>query len=148
MILDYVSWLACCCSTCLRIYAWHSNVYIDWHQQQLYRYHTTFCLMLSCFCFQLLYYDCWLLKLYFVLSANGWADQDTDCSFSLFGGIYFLFLLLLCTHVRCVHVLYLHPDLQTGRFSQFWDEAAKSRQIVEAVPGNEDFLSMSWWCLF
>lgn len=25
---------------------------------------------------------------------------------------------------------------QTGRFRQFWDEAAKSRHIVEAVPGN------------
>ncbi|KAJ4824556.1 Eukaryotic translation initiation factor 3 subunit K [Turnera subulata] len=27
--------------------------------------------------------------------------------------------------------------LQTGRFRQFWDEAAKSRHIVEAVPGFE-----------
>jgi len=26
--------------------------------------------------------------------------------------------------------------LQTGRFRQFWDEAAKSRHIVEAVPGD------------
>lgn len=25
--------------------------------------------------------------------------------------------------------------LQTGRFRQFWDEAAKNRHIVEAVPG-------------
>lgn len=27
--------------------------------------------------------------------------------------------------------------LETGRFRQFWDEAAKSRHIVEAVPGFE-----------
>lgn len=30
--------------------------------------------------------------------------------------------------------------LQTGRFRQFWDEAAKSRHIVEAVPGNNYIL--------
>jgi translation initiation factor 3 subunit K len=29
--------------------------------------------------------------------------------------------------------------LQTGRFRQFWDEAAKSRHIVEAVPGSNEF---------
>lgn len=27
--------------------------------------------------------------------------------------------------------------LQTGRFRQFWDEAAKSRHMVEAVPGEK-----------
>ncbi|KAJ0091107.1 hypothetical protein Patl1_13677 [Pistacia atlantica] len=31
----------------------------------------------------------------------------------------------------CLHLL------QTGRFRQFWDEAAKSRHIVESVPGFE-----------
>ena len=30
--------------------------------------------------------------------------------------------------------------LQTGRFRQFWEEAAKSRHIVEAVPGCFIFL--------
>lgn len=27
--------------------------------------------------------------------------------------------------------------LQTGRFQQFWDEAAKNRHIFEAVPGTK-----------
>lgn len=31
--------------------------------------------------------------------------------------------------------------LQTGRFRQFWDEAAKSRHIVEAVPGSNGLWS-------
>ncbi|KAG4959258.1 eukaryotic translation initiation factor 3 subunit K-like isoform X2 [Glycine soja] len=33
--------------------------------------------------------------------------------------------------------LFLIPERVTGRFRQFWDEAAKSRHIVEAVPGFE-----------
>lgn len=28
------------------------------------------------------------------------------------------------------------PRLQTARFRQFWDEAAKSRNILEVVPGE------------
>lgn len=32
---------------------------------------------------------------------------------------------------------YLLLHLQTGRFRQFWDEAAKSRHMVEAVPGEK-----------
>ncbi|KAE8675985.1 Eukaryotic translation initiation factor 3 subunit K [Hibiscus syriacus] len=42
-------------------------------------------------------------------ATNGGAVQDTDCSLPLSG----------------------------GRFRQFWDEATKSRHIVEAVPGFE-----------
>ncbi|KAI8553261.1 hypothetical protein RHMOL_Rhmol05G0001900 [Rhododendron molle] len=33
--------------------------------------------------------------------------------------------------------LFLIPERVTARFRQFWDEAAKSRHIVEAVPGFE-----------
>ncbi|OIW00203.1 hypothetical protein TanjilG_29193 [Lupinus angustifolius] len=33
--------------------------------------------------------------------------------------------------------LFLIPERVTGRFHQFWDEAAKNRHIVEAVPGFE-----------
>lgn len=33
--------------------------------------------------------------------------------------------------------------LQTGRFSQFWDEASKNRHIVEAVPGIR-FMELLW----
>lgn len=29
----------------------------------------------------------------------------------------------------------LLPYVQTARFRQFWDEAAKSRHIIEVVPG-------------
>ena len=39
---------------------------------------------------------------------------------------------------------------QTGRFRQFWDEAAKSRHIVEAVPGNNKLQCSEFdicWCL-
>ncbi|KAJ6913812.1 eukaryotic translation initiation factor 3 subunit K-like isoform X1 [Populus alba x Populus x berolinensis] len=36
--------------------------------------------------------------------------------------------------------------LETGRFRQFWDEAAKSRHIVEAVPGFNEFFD-SFFCL-
>ncbi|KAI4344656.1 hypothetical protein L6164_011855 [Bauhinia variegata] len=34
-------------------------------------------------------------------------------------------------------LIVLSHYLETGRFRQFWDEAAKSRHIVEAVPGFE-----------
>ncbi|KAM7277146.1 hypothetical protein ACFE04_019012 [Oxalis oulophora] len=34
-------------------------------------------------------------------------------------------------------LIVLSHYLETGRFQQFWDEAAKSRHIVEAVPGFE-----------
>ncbi|TQD77080.1 hypothetical protein C1H46_037356 [Malus baccata] len=34
-------------------------------------------------------------------------------------------------------LIVLSHCLETGRFSQFWDEASKNRQIVEAVPGFE-----------
>ncbi|XP_043810469.1 eukaryotic translation initiation factor 3 subunit K isoform X2 [Manihot esculenta] len=34
-------------------------------------------------------------------------------------------------------LMVLSHYLETGRFRQFWDEAAKSRNIVEAVPGFE-----------
>ncbi|KAK4478999.1 hypothetical protein RD792_014508 [Penstemon davidsonii] len=34
--------------------------------------------------------------------------------------------------------LYLIPERVTARFRQFWDEAAKSRQILEVVPGFEE----------
>jgi len=45
-----------------------------------------------------------------------------------------LCFLILTQHacIKCEHLL----SLQTGRFRQFWDEAAKSRHIVEAVPGS------------
>uniref|UniRef100_A0A9I9DBD2 Eukaryotic translation initiation factor 3 subunit K n=1 Tax=Cucumis melo TaxID=3656 RepID=A0A9I9DBD2_CUCME len=33
--------------------------------------------------------------------------------------------------------LFLIPERVTGKFRQFWDEAAKNRHIVEAVPGFE-----------
>lgn len=36
------------------------------------------------------------------------------------------------------NVLVLHA-LQTARFQQFWDEAAKSRHILEVVPGTHKF---------
>ena len=35
--------------------------------------------------------------------------------------------------------------MQTARFRQFWDEAAKSRHIVEAVPGNTDLQPSGLW---
>lgn len=34
---------------------------------------------------------------------------------------------------------------QTGRFRQFWDEAAKNRHIVEAVPGMSELRFFSYW---
>ncbi|CAN6699066.1 unnamed protein product [Malus baccata var. baccata] len=34
-------------------------------------------------------------------------------------------------------LIVLSHYLETGRFSQFWDEASKNRHIVEAVPGFE-----------
>ncbi|KAJ6957614.1 eukaryotic translation initiation factor 3 subunit K-like isoform X2 [Populus alba x Populus x berolinensis] len=34
-------------------------------------------------------------------------------------------------------LIVLSHYLETGRFRQFWDEAAKNRHIVEAVPGFE-----------
>ncbi|KAE8700360.1 Eukaryotic translation initiation factor 3 subunit K [Hibiscus syriacus] len=34
-------------------------------------------------------------------------------------------------------LIILSHYLETGRFRQFWDEAAKSRHVVEAVPGFE-----------
>ncbi|CAN1773821.1 Eukaryotic translation initiation factor 3 subunit K [Linum perenne] len=34
-------------------------------------------------------------------------------------------------------LIVLSHYLETGRFRQFWDEASKSRHIVEAVPGFE-----------
>ncbi|KAJ7957242.1 Eukaryotic translation initiation factor 3 subunit K [Quillaja saponaria] len=34
-------------------------------------------------------------------------------------------------------LIVLSHYLETGRFSQFWDEAAKNRHLVEAVPGFE-----------
>lgn len=39
-------------------------------------------------------------------------------------------------HSLNVTTLYLYLHLQTGRFRHFWDEAAKHRNIVEAVPGD------------
>lgn len=47
------------------------------------------------------------------------------------------------------HVVVSH--LQTARFRQFWDEAAKSRHIVEVVPGTSfhDALRPSYvYCLY
>lgn len=35
--------------------------------------------------------------------------------------------------------------LQTGRFSQFWDEASKNRHILEAVPGIFGYFVCCWF---
>lgn len=70
-----------------------------------------------------------------MLSANGRAVQDTDCPRSLLGGMH---LSYKCAHRHALNVitLYLYLHLQTGRFRLFWDEAAKHRNIVEVVPGD------------
>lgn len=34
--------------------------------------------------------------------------------------------------------------LQTARFRQFWDEAAKNRQIVEVVPGKMKYIAVAF----
>ncbi|MED6136226.1 hypothetical protein PIB30_054103 [Stylosanthes scabra] len=39
----------------------------------------------------------------------------------------------------CSH-LSLPCGLQTGRFRQFWDEAAENRHIVEAIPAIPDYM--------
>ncbi|KAH7571792.1 hypothetical protein JRO89_XS04G0142900 [Xanthoceras sorbifolium] len=41
--------------------------------------------------------------------------------------------------MKWVIALHLLPLLQTGRVRQFWDEAAKSRHIVEAIPDMSIF---------
>lgn len=39
--------------------------------------------------------------------------------------------------------MFLRFELQTARFRQFWDEAAKSRHIVDAVPGISKISSIA-----
>uniref|UniRef100_A0A2P2MCG6 Eukaryotic translation initiation factor 3 subunit K-like isoform X2 n=1 Tax=Rhizophora mucronata TaxID=61149 RepID=A0A2P2MCG6_RHIMU len=42
-------------------------------------------------------------------------------------------------------LIVLSHYLETGRFRQFWDEAAKSRHIVESVPGYDELQSCCYF---
>lgn len=54
-----------------------------------------------------------------------------------------MLLLVLCTKVLLIMLHLCH--VQTARFRQFWDEAAKSRHILEVVPGIWSYPLLIFW---
>lgn len=45
----------------------------------------------------------------------------------------------------CISCYLLYPLVQTARFRQFWDEAAKSRNILETIPGILNWLPFDFF---
>ncbi|XP_010526017.1 PREDICTED: uncharacterized protein LOC104803698 [Tarenaya hassleriana] len=71
------------------------------------------------------------------LSANGGAVQDTDYPQTAVSENTQNPKKMILLRTRCPKSIWETQRWQNGRFQQFWDEAAKSRHIVESVPGFE-----------